>query len=538
MNHWTRKLFHPFSHETDSGNAAAVDQELLTALRRELKELETLYLAGGIRCSRTCPELTGPEPRKFPDLMLDLHRGLLVKVFIELAHCDRQWNPAEREVALVLLHHVWGPNLDQENLAQVLRNVADQAHALKWHDLLAPFVQIPILSTEVGALNSHVMRIANLIVKADGVVLPGEAAGLKSVQAALEEALDRRHTAAQPAPAAVGPVGQEVGQLVQTQLAGELGGSVQLRLPTAADRLSIDEYFAAPEDAARDGPGNVASERKAARADRTPRAETLAEALRELDQLIGMQSIKSDIHQLVNFLKVQEERARHGLPRTQVSLHTIFRGNPGTGKTTVARILARIFTGLGILEKGHTVETDRPGLVGEYLGQTGPKMNKRLDEALHGILFIDEAYSLIAEQGPDPYGTEAIQVLLKRMEDDRDRLVVVLAGYPRLMERMLRSNPGLSSRFQRSFDFPDYSASELVEIFQSMCRKNQYVVLEATREKLHSGFQSLIDRRDERFGNGRLVRNIFEQAIRRMANRVIAFAPLTWELLTQLLPED
>jgi len=251
-----------------------------------------------------------------------------------------------------------------------------------------------------------------------------------------------------------------------------------------------------------------------------------------------MQSIKSDIHQLVNFLKVQEERARHGLPRTQVSLHTIFRGNPGTGKTTVARILARIFTGLGILEKGHTVETDRPGLVGEYLGQTGPKMNKRLDEALHGILFIDEAYSLIAEQGPDPYGTEAIQVLLKRMEDDRDRLVVVLAGYPRLMERMLRSNPGLSSRFQRSFDFPDYSASELVEIFQSMCRKNQYVVLEATREKLHSGFQSLIDRRDERFGNGRLVRNIFEQAIRRMANRVIAFAPLTWELLTQLLPED
>ena len=191
-----------------------------------------------------------------------------------------------------------------------------------------------------------------------------------------------------------------------------------------------------------------------------------------------------------------------------------------------------------ILEKGHTVETDRSGLVAEYAGQTGPRVNKRVNEAADGVLFIDEAYSLIAARGDDPFGEEAVQVLLKRMEDDRERLVVVLAGYPRPMRRMLRSNPGLSSRFQRTFDFPDYTADELVQIFECMCKKNRYVLAQSARERLRAGFQSLVDRRDEHFGNGRLARNLFEDAVRRLANRIVEISPITRELLTRLEPED
>jgi SpoVK/Ycf46/Vps4 family AAA+-type ATPase len=199
--------------------------------------------------------------------------------------------------------------------------------------------------------------------------------------------------------------------------------------------------------------------------------ELLRETLAELDQLIGLDAIKRDVHGLVNFLKVQAERKKFDLPQTKISLHAVFQGNPGTGKTTVARLFGRILGAMGILAKGHLVETDRSGLVAEYAGQTGPKTNRRIDEALDGVLFVDEAYSLVAEKGDDPYGAEALQTLLKRMEDNRDRLVVILAGYPRPMQRLLRTNPGLASRFSRTFDFPDYTAPELGRIFEGMCRQ-------------------------------------------------------------------
>ncbi len=216
----------------------------------------------------------------------------------------------------------------------------------------------------------------------------------------------------------------------------------------------------------------------------------------------------------------------------------VFKGNPGTGKTTVARIVGRIFKSLGLLRKGHLVETDRSGLVAEYAGQTGPKTNRKIDEALDGILFVDEAYSLVTPDKPDAYGAEAIQSLVKRMEDDRARLVVILAGYPDPMELLLRSNPGLSSRFNTQMLFDDYSPVDLGRIYHRLCQANAYVVPSTARAKLLLGFHWLYTCRDEHFGNGRLVRNTFENSVRRLANRVASVAPVTRELLTVLTTDD
>jgi SpoVK/Ycf46/Vps4 family AAA+-type ATPase len=258
----------------------------------------------------------------------------------------------------------------------------------------------------------------------------------------------------------------------------------------------------------------------------------------ELDRLIGLTEIKEEVRTLANFLKVQAKRTEAGLPTTDLSLHMVFNGNPGTGKTTVARIVGSIFGSMGILKKGHLIETDRSGLVAEYAGQTGPKSHKKIDEALDGVLFIDEAYTLIARDSEDPYGHEAVQTLLKRMEDDRERLVVILAGYPDEMEALLRSNPGLSSRFSRQLDFVDYTPLELSSIFGMMCDKSQYRVCSATRAKTIVGLSYLHANRDRHFGNGRTSRNLFEHAIRRQANRIAEIAELSVEQLSTLLPED
>jgi SpoVK/Ycf46/Vps4 family AAA+-type ATPase len=266
--------------------------------------------------------------------------------------------------------------------------------------------------------------------------------------------------------------------------------------------------------------------------------EQLEAALAELDALVGLDNIKQEVRGLVNFLKIQEERRKHGLPQTQVTLHSVFTGNPGTGKTVVARLLGRVFGAMGILKKGHLVEVDRSGLVAEFAGQTGPKTNKRIDEALDGVLFIDEAYSLVAQEGDDPYGTEALQALLKRMEDERKRLIVIIAGYPEPMQDLIAANPGLASRFSRTFEFLDYSASELGRIFQMMCNESNYELPPITRAKLLLGFQHLVAQKSDRFGNGRLARNVFELAIRRLANRITGGGPLTRDLLVTLQPAD
>ena len=258
--------------------------------------------------------------------------------------------------------------------------------------------------------------------------------------------------------------------------------------------------------------------------------------LAELKSLIGLERVKQDVDSLRNLIKIQAMRKQQGLPNTLVSYHCVFSGNPGTGKTTVARIVAGIYKELGILKKGHLVEVDRSKLVGEYVGQTAPKTNKVIDEALDGVLFIDEAYSLVGE-GSD-YGAEAIATLLKRMEDDRDRLVVILAGYTNEIKEFIDSNPGLQSRFNRYIQFDDYSTEELTEIFKRNLRKSRYKIKRDAFEKLQSVIGCAVASRDKNFGNARYVRNLFEKVVQNQANRLAKMESIDNDELSIITCED
>jgi len=268
------------------------------------------------------------------------------------------------------------------------------------------------------------------------------------------------------------------------------------------------------------------------------RQERLQGAIGELNGLIGLSAVKDRVRSYTNFLKLQNQRKQSGLSTMPISLHMTFVGNPGTGKTTVARIVGQILGSMGTLASGHVVETDRSGLVAEYAGQTSTKTNQLCDSAIGGVLFIDEAYSLIDASGDDPYGREAVQCLLKRMEDDRDKMAVILAGYSNEMEKMIRSNPGLSSRINTTIDFQDYAPVELGEIFESMCDQNQYKLPADARHRALIGFVEMYNNRDRHFGNGRLVRNAFEDSVRRLADRVASVTKLTESLLTCLTVDD
>ncbi len=256
----------------------------------------------------------------------------------------------------------------------------------------------------------------------------------------------------------------------------------------------------------------------------------------ELNSLIGLERVKKDVDSLRNLIKIQAMRKQQGLPNTSVSYHCVFSGNPGTGKTTVARIVAGIYKELGILKKGHLVEVDRSKLVGEYVGQTAPKTNKVIDEALDGVLFIDEAYSLVGE-GND-YGAEAIATLLKRMEDDRDRLVVILAGYTNEIKEFIDSNPGLQSRFNRYIQFDDYSTDELTEIFKRNLRKSRYKIKRDAFEELRNQIERAVISRDKNFGNARYVRNLFEKVVQNQANRLARMDAINNDDLSIITRED
>jgi type VII secretion ATPase EccA len=267
-----------------------------------------------------------------------------------------------------------------------------------------------------------------------------------------------------------------------------------------------------------------------------PEEEATNNPIGELNSLIGLESVKKDVTSLSNFIKMKQMRETKGLKSPNISYHCVFTGNPGTGKTTVARILASIFKELGILKRGHLVETDRSGLVAEYVGQTAVKTNKIIDSALDGVLFIDEAYTLIG--GQNDYGMEAIATLLKRMEDDRDRLIVILAGYSKEMEDFINSNPGLRSRFNRYILFPDYTSSELYDIFQLNATKNEYVINEEANQYLKKKLDIVVQNKQKDFGNARYIRNYFELAIEHQANRLAADVNLTPEKLCELTIDD
>ena len=252
-----------------------------------------------------------------------------------------------------------------------------------------------------------------------------------------------------------------------------------------------------------------------------PPARPLAELLAELDALIGLTPVKAEIHRVADLLRVMQLRRERGLPTTAGSRHLVFTGNPGTGKTTVARLVAQIYRTLGVVERGHLVETDRSGLVVGFVGQTATKVRAVVESALGGVLLVDEAYALVRGSEAD-FGREAIDTLVKMVEDHRDDLVVILAGYPGEMALLVAANPGLKSRFPTSIHFPDYSTDELVGIFASMCRAASYEPTPAALEVVRRRFES--DPREAGFGNARTARNTFEAALARHASRIVDLA--------------
>jgi hypothetical protein len=265
--------------------------------------------------------------------------------------------------------------------------------------------------------------------------------------------------------------------------------------------------------------------------------EDLSAIFKELDALVGLEPVKNEVHRSTDFARMQVMRREQGLPVVKANLHSVFFGNPGTGKTTVARLMGRIYKSLGLLRRGHVVECDRGRLVAEYVGQTAVRTHAMIDSALDGILFIDEAYAL-AGRGAEDFGSEAIETLLKRMEDDRDRLIVIVAGYTGPMEQFIASNPGLESRFTNYLKFPDYSAADLVEIFQRMAAQSGLVCAPETAAATLAICQKLYALRNEQFGNAREMRNLFESAVRNQSTRLVNGGQCDRDSLTTLLPED
>jgi hypothetical protein len=266
--------------------------------------------------------------------------------------------------------------------------------------------------------------------------------------------------------------------------------------------------------------------------------EDLETCLAELTKLAGLANVKAEIESLVRFLEINKARQLHDLKGAAMSLHMVFSGNPGTGKTTVARIVSRIFSALGVLENGHLVETDRLGLVGQYVGHTAKKTDDLVNQALDGVLFVDEAYALVAG-GENDFGREAIDTLVKRMEDFRERLIVIVAGYPDDMKRFIDTNPGLQSRFTIHLNFEDYTAPELVTIFKGFCEKNQYTLAPEAEVALETRTATELKSAVRGFGNGRHMRNLFEKAIRKHAVR-LCMRKREWskDELSQLTTED
>lgn len=318
--------------------------------------------------------------------------------------------------------------------------------------------------------------------------------------------------------------GMIMDQLEQLGVVGEALGS-KPREVLIANTEELDEIFSEKADV------------KSNTEESATEDEIIMDSQDKLQSLIGLSSVKAEVERLTNFIKIMKVREKQGLPVSEISYHCVFTGNPGTGKTTVARILANIYSELGVIKKGHLVETDRSGLVAEYVGQTAVKTNKIIDSAIDGVLFIDEAYSLV-NGGNNDYGTEAISTLLKRMEDDRKRLVVILAGYGSEMQTFINSNPGLQSRFNRYIDFPDYNTDELLEIYKRNLKKHKYTLSAEAEAFISAYLANAVANKDNNFGNARFVRNLFEKTLENQAMRLASIGHLTSEMLCEISIED
>ena len=266
--------------------------------------------------------------------------------------------------------------------------------------------------------------------------------------------------------------------------------------------------------------------------------ENLEDILAKLNDLVGLENVKKDVNSLINLIQIRKIRKERGIEQPDMSLHLVFSGNPGTGKTTVARLLGEIYSKLGILSKGHLVETDRSGLVAGYVGQTAIKTQDKIKEAMGGILFIDEAYALSASKGENDFGEEAIDTILKAMEDHRDDFIVIVAGYPKLMDDFLHSNPGLDSRFNKYLYFEDYNPQELFDIFVSMEKKSSLKLDKKAEEFLKGHFEDVYKCRGDNFANGRYVRNIFEKALSNQADRLVTIEEISDDDLNTLIIDD
>lgn len=299
---------------------------------------------------------------------------------------------------------------------------------------------------------------------------------------------------------------------------------------TSGELSFVDKH---KEQTQTSGGGNPKEDPK----DKAEERPSFEELMEQLDALVGLDEVKKDVKNLVNLMKVRTLRKENGLPVPPMSLHMVFMGNPGTGKTTVARLISGLYASIGVLSRGQLVEVDRSGLVAGYVGQTALKTQEAIKSALGGVLFIDEAYSL-SSGGENDFGREAIETILKAMEDHRDDLIVIVAGYNGPMGDFLSSNPGLESRFNKYFYFPDYNGEQLMAIFRSQCGKNSYKLTEEAEKAAVELFTELYEERNDNFGNGRDVRNCFEDMIVRQSNRVAAMAAPSRDDLMTVLPED